>query len=203
MFTGIVTDVGVVESVATLNEGIRLKIATNYDTSAIDIGASIACGGICLTVVELPNTDSNRDWFVVEAWEEAMRLTNLTQWKIGTHINLERSLKLGDEMGGHLVSGHVDGLAQIITMTAEGDAMRYQLEVPEDLARFIAQKGSVALNGTSLTVNSVNGNIFDVLIIKHTLDVTTWADAKVGDFVNVEIDQLARYAARLADFPIS
>lgn len=198
MFTGIITDIGCVEDIQFLEKGRRLKISTHYDVENLNIGASIACAGICLTVVEHGQTNVN--WFAVEAWEEALRLTNLAQWIKGTHVNLERSLRLGDEMGGHLVSGHVDGLAEIIDQNSEGDAIRFILQVPIRWAPFIAEKGSVALNGTSLTVNSVQDNIFDVLIIRHTLEVTTWGQAKIGDQVNLEVDQLARYAAKLSGF---
>ncbi|GGA92092.1 riboflavin synthase subunit alpha [Brucella endophytica] len=201
MFTGIVTDIGKVDRIKQLNEGVHLRIETNYDPDTIALGASIACAGVCLTVVALPEKGSNARWFEVEAWEEALRLTTLGTWKSGTCINLERSLKLGDEMGGHLVSGHVDGQAEIIERKEEGDAVRFRIRAPESLAPFIAQKGSVALDGTSLTVNGVDGNVFDVLLIRHSLEVTTWGERKVGDKVNIEIDQLARYAARLAQYP--
>ncbi|NKN38077.1 riboflavin synthase [Agrobacterium sp. a22-2] len=201
MFTGIVTDIGTVESVTPLKEGVKLRIATNYDPATIDMGASIAHSGTCLTVTGLPEEGSNARWFEVEAWEEALRLTTIASWAKGTHINLERSLKIGDELGGHIVSGHVDGKAEIIAVTAEGDATRYTLRVPEPLARFVAPKGSVALDGTSLTVNKVDHCDFDVLLIRHTLEVTTWGERKVGDFVNFEVDTMARYAARLAEFP--
>lgn len=200
MFTGIVTDIGTVEKVAPLNEGVLLRISTAYDPETIELGASIACSGVCLTVVALPKKGSNQRWFEVEAWEEALRLTTIGSWNNGTRINLERSLKLGDEMGGHLVSGHIDGMAEIIAMEEEGDAVRFTLHAPEKLAPFIAEKGSVALDGTSLTVNAVNGNEFDVLLIRHSLEVTTWGSRQVGDKVNIEIDQLARYAARLSQF---
>ena len=201
MFTGIVTDMGTVEQLAPLKEGIRLRIATGYDPATIDIGASIAHSGVCLTVTALSGEGDNNSWFEVEAWEEALRLTTIGGWQVGTRINLERSLKIGDELGGHIVSGHVDGTAEIISVKAEGDATRYTLRVPEALARFIAQKGSVALDGTSLTVNAVSGCEFDVLLIRHTLEVTTWGERQVGDRVNLEIDTMARYAARLAEFP--
>lgn len=200
MFTGIVTDIGKVDRVKPLNAGILLRIETAYDPETIELGASIACSGVCLTVVALPEKGTNARWFEVEAWEEALRLTTIGQWQAGLRINLERSLKLGDEMGGHLVSGHVDGMAEIISRTDEGDAVRFTLRAPEALAPFIAQKGSVALDGTSLTVNGVDGNEFDVLLIRHSLDVTTWGQRKVGDKINIEIDQLARYAARLAQY---
>lgn len=203
MFTGIVTDIGRVGQVKPLNEGVLLRVETNYDPQSIEIGASISCSGVCLTVVTLPEKGSNARWFEVEAWEEALRLTSIANWKNGTRINLERSLKLGDEMGGHLVSGHIDAMAEIVKREDEGDAVRFTLRVPEELARFIAPKGSVALDGTSLTVNAVDGNAFDVLLIRHSLEVTTWGDRKAGDKVNIEIDQMARYAARLAEYPKS
>ncbi|MET3560563.1 riboflavin synthase [Bartonella japonica] len=196
MFTGIITDIGCVEEVMSLEQGVRLNISTFYAIESLEIGASIACSGICLTIVERGIHQENRSWFAVEAWEEALRLTNLAQWTKGTFINLERSLRLGDEMGGHLVSGHVDGLAEIIDQKNEGDAVRFFLQIPTQFVPFIVNKGSVALNGTSLTVNSVENCIFDVLIIRHTLEVTTWGQAKIGDQVNLEIDQLARYAAK-------
>ena len=201
MFTGIVTDVGTVESVSPLKEGIRLRVATAYDPSTIDMGASISHAGICLTVTALPAEGSNGRWYEVEAWEEALRLTTIGTWREGSRINLERSLKIGDELGGHIVSGHVDGKAEILSVTSEGDATRYRLRAPEHLAKFVAPKGSIALDGTSLTVNAVDGTDFDVLLIRHTLEVTTWGDRKAGDFVNFEVDTMARYAARLAEFP--
>ena len=195
MFTGIITDVGRVRAVEPLAEGRRIVLDTAYDPSTIEIGASIACGGPCLTVVE--KGDASDRWFAVEAWEEALRLTTLGEWGEGHRVNTERSLKIGDELGGHLVSGHIDGTAEIVGRRDEGDAVRFTLRAPEALARFIAPKGSVALDGTSLTVNGVDGAAFDVLIIKHTLGVTTWGVRSVGDRVNLEIDQMARYAARL------
>ncbi|ANL65244.1 riboflavin synthase subunit alpha [Rhizobium phaseoli] len=201
MFTGIVTDVGTIESVSPLKEGIRLRVATAYDPSTIDMGASISHSGICLTVTGLPAEGSNGRWFEVEAWEEALRLTTIGTWQQGSRINLERSLKIGDELGGHIVSGHVDGKAEILSVTSEGDATRYRLRAPEHLAKFVAPKGSIALDGTSLTVNAVDGTDFDVLLIRHTLEVTTWGDRKAGDSVNFEVDTMARYAARLAEFP--
>lgn len=199
MFTGIVTDVGTVASAVPLDQGVRLRIDTVYDPKTIDIGASIACSGVCLTVVTLPEDTSNARWFEVEAWEEALRLTTASDWQAGRKINLERALKIGDELGGHIVSGHVDGMAEIVSREDEGEAVRFRLEAPRDLARFIAPKGSVALDGTSLTVNRVEGTRFDVLLIHHSLQVTTWGERKVGDRVNIEIDTMARYAARLAE----
>lgn len=199
MFTGIVTDVGTVASAAQLDQGVRLRIDTAYDPKTIDIGASISCSGVCLTVVTLPEDTSNARWFEVEAWEEALRLTTASDWASGRKINLERALKIGDELGGHIVSGHVDGMAEIVAREDEGEAVRFRLEAPRELAKFIAPKGSVALDGTSLTVNKVEGTRFDVLLIHHSLQVTTWGERKVGDRVNLEIDTMARYAARLAE----
>ncbi|MFT4346999.1 riboflavin synthase [Bartonella ancashensis] len=200
MFTGIVMGIGCVEEVKPLAQGVRLNIFTSYDLKNLKIGASISCSGICLTVVERVLKQAGGNWFTVEAWKETLLLTNLSYWKKGTFINLERSLKLGDEMGGHLVSGHIDGLAEIIDKKSEGDAIHFRLRVPERLTPFIAEKGAVALNGTSLTVNSIKDDILDVLIIRHTLDVTTWGQARIGDQVNLEVDQFARYAARLSGF---
>jgi riboflavin synthase len=199
MFTGIVTDVGTVAALEPLDQGIRLRIATAYDPATIDIGASIACSGVCLTVVALPEPGSSERWFEVEAWEEALRLTCASSWRVGTKLNLERALKIGDELGGHIVSGHVDGKARIAARKSEGDAVRFTLDAPRALARFIAQKGSVALDGTSLTVNGVDGTRFDVLLIQHSLSVTTWGERREGDEVNLEIDTMARYAARLLE----
>lgn len=199
MFTGIVTDIGVVQSVTPRDEGVLLRIETNFDPETIDIGASIACAGVCLTVVKLSEAGANTRWFEVEAWEEALRLTTVSDWQQGQRINLERALKVGDELGGHIVSGHVDGMAEIVERRDEGEAVRFVLEAPKELAKFIAPKGSVALDGTSLTVNSVDGAQFDVLLIHHSLSVTTWGERKVGDRVNIEVDTMARYAARLAD----
>lgn len=199
MFTGIVTDIGKISSVAPLPEGVRLRILTAYDPETIAIGASISCAGVCLTVTGLPDAGSNARWFEVEAWEEALRLTTASGWREGAAINLERALKIGDELGGHIVAGHVDGMAQIVARQDEGDAVRFTLEAPAELARFIAPKGSVALDGTSLTVNKVDRTRFDVLLIHHSLTVTTWGERRTGDRVNLEIDTLARYAARLAE----
>ena len=199
MFTGIVTDIGKVASATPLPEGVRLRIETAYDPQTVDIGASIACAGVCLTVTGLPEKGSNARWFEVEAWEEALRLTTASRWGQGTRINLERALKIGDELGGHIVSGHVDGMAKIVAREDEGDAVRFTLEAPAHLAKFIAPKGSVALDGTSLTVNKVDRTRFDVLLIHHSLTVTTWGERQAGDAVNLEIDTMARYAARLAE----
>ena len=201
MFTGIVTDVGTVSELETLPEGVRLRIATSYDPKTIDIGASISHGGVCLTVTKLPEEGSNQRWYEVEAWEEALRLTTISSWTKDTRVNLERALKIGDELGGHIVSGHVDDKAEILSIEPEGEAVRIRLRAPQHLAKFVAPKGSIALDGTSLTVNAVDGTDFDVLLIRHTLSVTTWGDRQPGDFVNFEVDTMARYAARLAEFP--
>ena len=197
MFTGIVTDIGRIRSVTPLDEGVRLQIATEYDPAGIAIGASIACSGVCLTVTALPEANSDKRWFEVEAWEEALRLTTAGGWGTGTRLNLERALKVGDELGGHLVSGHVDGMAEIVAVEEEGEATRFRVKVSPEHKRYIARKGSVCLDGTSLTVNGVGDDIFDVLLIRHSLAVTTWGERKAGDRVNLEIDQIARYAERL------
>jgi riboflavin synthase len=199
MFTGIVTDIGIVAETSPRDKGERIRIETAYDPGTIAIGASIACAGVCLTVVGLPERGSNQRWFEVETWEEALRLTTAAGWRTGTRVNLERALKVGDELGGHIVSGHVDGTATIVAREAEGEAVRFTLEAPSEFARFIAPKGSVALDGTSLTVNRVEDNRFDVLLIHHSLAVTTWGERKAGDRVNLEVDTMARYAARLAE----
>lgn len=199
MFTGIVSDIGTVSAMASLPKGARLRIDTSYDPATIAIGASISCGGVCLTVVALPEPTSNARWFEVEAWEEALRLTTAAGWTVGTRVNLERALKIGDELGGHIVSGHIDGMAEIMVREDEGEAVRFTLEAPRDMAKFVAPKGSIALDGTSLTVNKVEGRLFDVLLIHHSLTVTTWGDRRVGDRVNLEVDTMARYAARLSE----
>lgn len=196
MFTGIITDIGRIVRVEDRPGGKRYRIATAYDPRSIAMGASIAHGGVCLTVVGKSDDGEDR-WYEIEAWEEALRLTTAGQWAEGTRLNLERALKVGDELGGHIVSGHVDGLATITAIDGEGDAVRFTLDAPEPLARFIAPKGSVALDGTSLTVNRVNGSRFDVLLIHHSLTVTTWGEREVGDRINLEVDTMARYAARL------
>jgi len=194
MFTGIVTDIGTIEQVEQLDHGKRFHVATHWDTGDLDIGASVAHAGVCLTVVQ-----KGDNWFEIEAWDEALKLTTLDSLHVGDQINLERSLKMGDELGGHLVSGHVDAMAKIVERKDEGGAVRFVIEAPRALAKFIAPKGSVALDGTSLTVNGVEGSRFDVLLIHHTLEVTTWGERQVGDSVNIEVDQMARYAARLAE----
>jgi riboflavin synthase len=201
MFTGIVTDVGEVVAVEPRAEGLaRLKIACAYDPDTIDIGASIACSGVCLTVVGR-GRDGNRGWFAIDAAAETLRVTTVGGWRQGTRVNLERALKIGDELGGHIVAGHADGLALVLGREALTDMARFTFRAPAGLARFIAPKGSVALDGVSLTVNEVAGDTFSVLIIPHTLAVTTLAALGAGDSVNLEVDQMARYAARLMERP--
>ena len=196
MFTGIITDIG--EVIATDQQGdLNARIATGYDTQTIDIGASIACNGVCLTVTAL-GIDP-KPWFDVQISAETVSKTNVGTWSPGHKINLERALRVGDELGGHIVSGHVDGLAHITDTKDEGDSTRFTFRAPKDLARFIAPKGSVALNGTSLTVNEVDDTTFGVNIIPHTKIATTWGSARPGDQINLEIDTLARYVARLAE----
>ena len=194
MFTGIVTDMGTVRRLEHRGD-LRARIATAYDTAGIDMGASIACNGVCLTVVGL-----GEDWFDVDISAETVSKTNISDWAEGTRINLERALKVGDELGGHIVSGHVDGVAEVVAMADEGDSTRVTFRAPEALAKFIAPKGSVALNGTSLTVNEVDGCDFGINFIPHTKEVTTWGGVTVGDRINLEIDTLARYVARLQEW---
>jgi riboflavin synthase len=193
MFTGIVTDIGRVRSIEQRGD-TRLTIETAYDTATIAMGASIAHSGACLTVV-----DKGPGWFAVEASAETLACTTLGDWREGSAINLERAMKVGDELGGHIVSGHVDGVGRIVTRRQEGDSVRFTFEVPANLARFIAEKGSVALNGVSLTVNEVDGNRFGCNLIQHTLNHTTFGAGEPGTRVNVEIDMLARYVARLTE----
>jgi riboflavin synthase len=193
MFTGIITDVGTIAELEQQGD-LRARIKTAYDTSGIDLGASIASDGVCLTVIEL-----GADWYDVQISAETVSKTNIGAWTVGKRVNLERALKVGDELGGHIVSGHVDGVAEVVEIKDEGDSTRVTLRAPKDLARFIAPKGSVALNGTSLTVNDVDGCDFGINFIPHTKEVTTWGDVKLGDQVNLEIDTLARYVARLAE----
>ena len=198
MFTGIITDVGTVQLIAKRGD-TTIKIATAYDPAAIAIGASIACSGPCLTVIAKGGTEGNA-WFSVEASAETLSKTTLGGWIVGSKVNLERSLKVGEEIGGHIVSGHVDSVGDVLSVEAEGDSTRIRIRAPKALAKFIAAKGSIALDGTSLTVNEVDGATFGVNIIPHTAKVTTWGAVKAGDKVNIEIDMLARYLARLKEF---
>lgn len=197
MFTGIVTDMGEVLELEQKGD-LRARIGTAYDVVGIDIGASIACQGVCLTVVALGAKPKN--WFDVQISAETVSKTNLAGWKIGKRLNLERALKVGDELGGHIVSGHVDGVAEVVGIRPEGDSLRVTFRAPEALAKFIAPKGSVALNGTSLTVNEVDGCDFGINFIPHTQKVTTWGEVALGDRVNLEIDTVARYVARLREW---
>ena len=195
MFTGIVTDIGTVAKLDQQGD-LRARISTSYDTSRIDMGASIASDGVCLTVIGL-----GPDWYDVQIRAETVSKTNIGKngWKVGKRLNLERALKVGDELGGHVVSGHVDGTAEVLDIRDEGDSTRFTFRAPRELARFIAPKGSVALNGTSLTVNEVSDCDFGVNLIPHTKEVTTWGEVAVGDAINLEIDTLARYVARLKE----
>ncbi|HXQ66900.1 MAG TPA: riboflavin synthase [Alphaproteobacteria bacterium] len=195
MFTGIITDLGRVRAVERAASGdTRFAFSTAYDTASLALGASVACSGACLTVV-----DKRPGWFAVEASGETLARTTLGEWRIGRAVNLERSLLLGDELGGHLVSGHVDGVAELARLAPEGGSLRMTFEAPEALARLIAAKGSVAVDGVSLTVNEVGRTSFGVNIIDHTRKLTSLGEARVGDRVNLEIDLLARYVARLLE----
>jgi len=199
MFTGITTDVGEVYAVEPRAEGlVRLTIACGYPRAGIAIGASIAHSGVCMTVVEA-GEQGGRTWYAVDAAAETLRLTTAGNWKQGAKINLERALKIGDELGGHIVAGHVDGIAMLEARKNLPDMARLTLRAPRELMRFVAAKGSVALDGISLTVNAVTADTFSVLIIPHTLSVTTLGSAKAGDRMNLEIDLMARYAARLME----
>ncbi len=193
MFTGIITDVGTVRAIEKKGD-TRLEITTRYDTAGIDLGASICCSGACMTVVERRD-----DWFAVEASAETLSKTVLGSWRVGTRVNLERALRAGDEMGGHVVSGHVDGIAEVTGLEPEGDSLRVRFKLDDTLKRFIAPKGSVTLNGVSLTVNEVDDNCFGVNLIAHTQQETTLGNLSVGALINVEIDMLARYVARLLE----
>lgn len=201
MFTGIVTDVGRIERLEDRGD-LRVRIACAYAPETIAVGASIACDGVCLTVVDRGPAPGG-GWFDVDVSAETVSRTNIragrAAWAAGARVNLERALRVGDELGGHIVSGHVDGLAEVVALRAEGDSTRVTFRAPADLARFIAPKGSIALNGVSLTVNEVAGREFGVNFIPHTKAHTTWGAVDVGDAVNLEIDTLARYVARLAE----
>jgi riboflavin synthase len=194
MFTGLVSDIGQVRHVEKRGD-THLVIATHYDVAAMDVGASVACAGVCLTVVD-KGTAKNR-WFAVTASGETLSKTTMGGWKAGTYVNLERPLRVGDEFGGHIVTGHIDGIAQVVSVAPEGESVRMVFKAPAALARFIAAKGSVALDGVSLTVNEAKGARFGVNIIPHTAKLTTFGRLKPGGKVNLEIDLLARYVARL------
>ena len=191
MFTGIVTDLGKIRAIEKRGD-TRIEIETSYDTDDIDIGASIACSGPCLTVIE-----KGRGWFAIEASAETLDKSALGDWAVGTTVNLERAMRIGDELGGHIVSGHVDAVARIVDMQPEGDSVRFTFEAPQAFAKYIAPKGSVCLDGVSLTVNEVQGNRFGVNIISHTQGETTFGSRQVGDRINMEIDTIARYVARI------
>lgn len=195
MFTGIVSDVGEIAAVKERRDLRRLRIATRYDSKTIKIGASIALDGACFTVV----AKGKPRWFEVEIGAESLRVTTAGKWKVGRRVNLERALVAGDELGGHLVSGHVDGVAEIVARDDRDDMANFRLRAPHALARYIAPKGAVTLDGISLTVNEVAGDEFSVFVIPHTLKATNWGKAKVGDEVNIEVDLIARYIARLAE----
>jgi riboflavin synthase len=202
MFTGIITDIGTVERLEDRGD-LRARIACASPPGSIAIGASIACDGVCLTVVDRGPSGEGA-WFEVDISAETLARTHVRRgpsaWAVGGRVNLERALRLGDELGGHIVQGHVDGLAEVVAVAEEGDSTRVTFRAPDALARFIAPKGSIALNGTSLTVNEVDGNRFGVNLIPHTRAHTTWGEVRPGDLVNLEIDTLARYVARLAEF---
>ena len=191
MFTGIITDVGRVRAVAEANGGRRLEVATAYPLDEVAIGASIALSGACMTVV-----DKGEDTFAVDVSRESLSKTTLGVWVEGRLVNLERALKLGDEFGGHIVSGHVDGVGQVVRALSDGDSLRLQIRAPDPLHRYIASKGSMTIDGVSLTVNEVEGEVFGVNLIPLTRTMTTLGDLRSGDRVNLEIDLLARYAAR-------
>ena len=200
MFTGIVTDIGEITALTPTAQGQlhRLRIACRYDRSTIADGASIACNGVCLTVVA-SGVEANKTWFEVDAAAETLGMTTAKHWSVGTKLNLERALKIGDELGGHIVAGHADGIATIVRRDDLPDMARFELRTTRELARFIAAKGSVTLDGVSLTVNTVQDVVFSVLIIPHTLNVTTLSGWRDGSEVNLEVDLMARYAARLSE----
>ncbi|MEM1078558.1 MAG: riboflavin synthase [Pseudomonadota bacterium] len=199
MFTGIITDIGTIRALEQEGD-LRARIGCSYDPAGIDLGASIACNGVCLTVIETGKDAETGPWFDVQISAESVDKTNIGDWALGHRINLERALKVGDELGGHIVSGHVDGVAEITAMRDEGDSTRVTFRAPDALAKFVAPKGSVALDGTSLTVNEVDGAEFGINFIPHTKSATTWGDVAVGDRINLEIDTLARYVARLKEW---
>jgi len=191
MFTGIVTDVGRVRAVTDSDRARRFEIETAYETSGIDLGASISHAGCCLTVV-----DRGPGWFAVEVSQETLSRTTLGEWQVGHRVNLERAARLGDELGGHIVSGHVDGVGEVVAVAPEGGSVRIHIRAPKPLHRFIAEKGSITVEGVSLTVNGVAEDVFDVNVIPHTLEATTLDELRPGSLVNLEIDMLARYLAR-------
>ena len=193
MFTGIVTDLGRVKKIEKAGD-TRFEFETSYDMNTVDIGASIACNGACMTVIE-----KGEGWFAITASGESVNTTTMGSWEVGSEVNFERACKVGDELGGHIVSGHVDGVAEIVSIVEEGDSHRFKFKSPQNLKNFIAPKGSVTLNGISLTVNEVEDDVFGINVIPHTMEVTNLGTAKTGDMVNLEIDMLARYVARLLE----
>jgi len=195
MFTGIISDIGSISSI----EGGRFSIRTSYPASDIALGASIACDGCCLTVIEVKPTGEGGGEFSVDVSNETLSCTTLGGWAVGRRINLERALTLRDELGGHMVSGHVDAVAKILSRSEDGDSVRFELDCPRELAQFVAEKGSVALDGISLTVNDVNDTQFGINMVPHTLQHTSWGEKQAGDPVNMEVDLLARYVARISD----
>jgi riboflavin synthase len=203
MFTGIVTDIGEITKLTPTAQGQlhRLRIACSYDRATIADGASIACNGVCLTVVA-SGLEGDKTWFDVDTAAETLSMTTARHWAVGTRLNLERALKIGDELGGHIVAGHADGVAKILKRDDLPDMARFELSTTRELARFIAPKGSVTLDGVSLTVNTVQDVTFSVLIIPHTLNVTTLSGWRAGSEVNIEVDLMARYAARLTEFKV-
>ncbi len=199
MFTGIITDKGQVASLEKSEDGMTVRIKSGFQADTIETGCSICCSGCCLTVTDFGEADAGC-WFEVDISNESLALTTLGQWEIGSPVNLERAVTLSTELGGHMVTGHVDGLATIVAQAGDGDSVRFDLEAPVDLAGFIAKKGSVTLDGTSLTVNGVDARQFSINLIPHTLGVTTWGKKQVGDAVNLEVDLIARYVARLVEY---
>ncbi len=197
MFTGIISDIGTVRTISALEAGIRIRIGTHYDPETVALGASIACSGACLTVIET-GRDGASGYFDVEASSETLARTTLGDWTAGSELNLERALRAGDELGGHIVTGHVDGVANILARVEEGGMACFEFEAPPALSRYIAEKGSIALDGTSLTVNAVDGSRFSAMLIPHSLEVTTWGSRQAGDRVNLEVDLFARYLDRLS-----
>lgn len=200
MFTGIVTDLGEIVDIKAHHEVRTFAIATDYKAKSIEIGASIACNGVCLTVTQVKKGGPKRTVFQVDAAPETLAITTVSDWREGDRINLERALAIGGELGGHIVTGHVDGIAEVVGREDFEETSRFTFEVPDAFARFIAAKGSVCLDGTSLTVNTVKGNRFSCLLIPHTLAVTSWGAIGKESQVNLEVDLMARYAARLAQF---
>ena len=197
MFTGIISDIGTILELEQRGD-LRVRIGCSYDLNSIDVGCSICCNGICLTVIECGNTKTT--YFDVEISSETISKTNTQHWIIGTELNLERALRLGDELGGHIVSGHVDGVVKVLKIEDQGDSTKVEFEIPEPLAKFCASKGSVSLNGTSLTINEVDESSFSVNLISHTKLQTNWKLVRVNDEINLEVDTLARYVSRLKEY---